>query len=149
MSSSVRVASRAIQIGLSQRGADLLPQSHQERVVQRGERVARLTHQYQRPDGGLLAEQREDGGVGIGARARAAPGVAHLRPAGGEGASEHRDPLGVRLRPTGADTGPTHEARPTLLHQEQGGAADRRQGKRTREQGVQHVFLPARPLEIA
>ena len=40
----------AVEVGVLERGADLLAEGDQEAVVERGERVARVAHQHQRAD---------------------------------------------------------------------------------------------------
>ena len=49
-SSTVRVLEPAVEVGVLQGGAHLLAQRHEEPLVERGERIARVAHQHQGAD---------------------------------------------------------------------------------------------------
>ena len=46
----MRACRRLVEVGVLERGADLLAERHEEAVVERGERIARIAHEHQRAD---------------------------------------------------------------------------------------------------
>ena len=55
-----------VEIGVLERGADLLPECYEETVVECGEGISRLTHRYEGPDDLVAPEEGQHRGVRIG-----------------------------------------------------------------------------------
>jgi hypothetical protein len=82
----------AVEIGVLQRGADLMPQRKEEAVVQCRERIASGAHEHQRSDHPLSPQNRQDRRVRVdGTTSLAvAPVSTELGPARADHALEHR-----------------------------------------------------------
>ena len=85
------------EVSVLERGAHLLAQRHEEAVVERGERIARVAHEHERADDRIAPEQRQHGGVGERGGAGLAPVAGHLRQAGLVRAREDGGGRGVEL----------------------------------------------------
>ena len=144
------VVQPSVEVGVLERGSHLLSERHEEPVVERGEGIARVAHEHQRPDDFLAAKERQHGRVRKRRRTGLTPVTGDLGETGLARAREHDRRRGVEVRRAAfVDAGAPHEPRPTFLVQIERAAANSGKRERARQQRGEHVRLPAGALQIA
>ena len=143
----------AIEIGIFQRGSDLMAKGKQEGVIQRCERVASMSDQYQRGHHTLVAQDGKECGVGVrrATRRGVGPIAAELRATGLNHPGQHRGAGGRNwaLGPVGACAGPADESPAPRPYHVKRTATNRRQRQGTCQERVQHILLQAGMLQVS